>query len=329
MGKYRILTIDGGGMRGIISAIILVELERQLKRFSGNSNARISDYFEMFGCTSAGSIIGALLLCPDERKRPKYSAKDTYDLFFTKRKEVFKRRNRMPLHIVQGTKYENEAFSRLLYEYLGDLRLSQMLCPCVMTSYDTWGRKPVLFNSKEAMQYGTDDYYVRNIVLASTAAPTYFPPVHEEVDGRMEECLIDGGAVANNPALYTLLEAIRVSKQLKYEDIYLFSVGNICNRNRYSYSDIKKCGLLGWSKPFLDIFVDSSIENTDYQLKAMFKAWGIKDQYLRIEMETEDDIPELDRIDKKSVERMIVFGDEMVRRQRREIADFARMIVKS
>jgi patatin-like phospholipase/acyl hydrolase len=61
----KILAIDGGGIRGIIPGQVLIALEREVRRQSGNSEARLADYFDFFAGTSTGGILTCLYLCPD------------------------------------------------------------------------------------------------------------------------------------------------------------------------------------------------------------------------------------------------------------------------
>ena len=81
--KICILSIDGGGIRGIIPAKILVRLEKLLQEYSRNPQARISDYFDLIAGTSTGSILTGLYLCPSdgERKMAKYTAQQALDLY--------------------------------------------------------------------------------------------------------------------------------------------------------------------------------------------------------------------------------------------------------
>ncbi|MCH7534212.1 MAG: patatin-like phospholipase family protein, partial [Bacteroidetes bacterium] len=86
MARYtRILSIDGGGIRGILPGQILVALEEKLKAKTGNANTRISDYFDLIAGTSTGGILTCALLCPDKSgKRPRFTAAQVVDLYLDK-----------------------------------------------------------------------------------------------------------------------------------------------------------------------------------------------------------------------------------------------------
>src|SRR5690606_20999929 len=88
----KILSIDGGGMRGIIPGMFLVSLEHKLKKQSGNPDAAIVDYFDFFAGTSTGGILTCLLLCPSEKDplRPQFSAKEALDMYLNYGTNIFK-----------------------------------------------------------------------------------------------------------------------------------------------------------------------------------------------------------------------------------------------
>jgi len=87
--KTRILSIDGGGIKGIVPAVILNHLEKYLKQLSSNPNARIIDYFDLFSGASTGAIIIAGLLTPDNHDRPKYTAEEIIDLYIENGHVIF------------------------------------------------------------------------------------------------------------------------------------------------------------------------------------------------------------------------------------------------
>ena len=87
----RILSIDGGGVRGIIPAQVLVRLERKIRRKSGDAGARIADCFDMLAGTSTGGLLVCLLLSPDLENpdRPRFTARDAVRLYLQRSGEIF------------------------------------------------------------------------------------------------------------------------------------------------------------------------------------------------------------------------------------------------
>lgn len=93
----------------------------------------------------------------------------------------------------------------MLQAYLGDARLGDALKPVVVTSYDLASRRPVLFRTADA-RAGQWNPLMREVARATSAGPTFFPPVALSWE-QQERFLIDGGVVANNPAVISYLEA--------------------------------------------------------------------------------------------------------------------------
>ena len=88
--RCRILSIDGGGIRGILPGQVLVMLERILKKETGKADARIAEYFDLIAGTSTGGILACILLAPDDtKKRPQFSASEAVDLYLERGDEVF------------------------------------------------------------------------------------------------------------------------------------------------------------------------------------------------------------------------------------------------
>ncbi|PON31791.1 Patatin-related protein [Parasponia andersonii] len=83
-----VLSIDGGGIRGIIPGTILSCLESELQKLDGEE-ARIADYFDVIAGTSTGGLVTAMLTAPDENKRPLFAAKDINDFYLEHCPKIF------------------------------------------------------------------------------------------------------------------------------------------------------------------------------------------------------------------------------------------------
>ena len=90
MSRTRILSIDGGGIKGIVPAVVLLHLEKLLKQLSKSQNSRIHDYFDLFSGASTGAIIISGLLSPDKNNHPKYSPEEILDLYLENGHIIFK-----------------------------------------------------------------------------------------------------------------------------------------------------------------------------------------------------------------------------------------------
>ena len=89
MRKVRILSIDGGGIRGILPGTILTYIEEQLRNKTGNPDAKIGEYFDFIAGTSTGGILSLVYLCPDEQGNFKYGAKEALDIYLDQGDEIF------------------------------------------------------------------------------------------------------------------------------------------------------------------------------------------------------------------------------------------------
>ena len=133
--KIRILTIDGGGIRGLIPARILVRVEELLQEISRNKKAKISDYFDLVAGTSTGGILTALILAPE----PGYKAVDFVDLYAKYGTSIFTRavatKTVDPLGLFNPL-YQHDTLETVLLKYFGDLKVSELVRPCLIPMYN-------------------------------------------------------------------------------------------------------------------------------------------------------------------------------------------------
>lgn len=203
-----ILSIDGGGIRGIIPATILAFLEAKLQELDG-PDARIADYFDVVAGTSTGGLLTAMLAAPDANGRPLFAAKDLARFYITHSPKIFRRRNQIQskiankLKMVCGPKYDGKYLHALLRRYLGDTRLDRTLTNVVIPTFDIAYMQPTIFSTFELRHQPSKNALLSDISMSTSAAPTFFPPHYFETkdkDGRRRAFnLVDGGLAANNP----------------------------------------------------------------------------------------------------------------------------------
>lgn len=218
LAPKRILALDGGGLRGVLTLAFLKEIEDVLRiQSGGGEDFRLSDHFDLIGGTSTGSIIAAGLALG-------MSVQEIHDHYFRLGEKVFK-----PSIFSKGVfsqQYDAAKVKEALREVYGDRTLGAqdyrtglvVLCKRLDT-----GSQWVLSNNPKARYFDAGDrprtvpnkdYPLWSVVRASTAAPTYFAPEHIEIaaaEGRHEAVqgeFIDGGvSTMNNPALQLVLAA--------------------------------------------------------------------------------------------------------------------------
>lgn len=326
-----ILTIDGGGMKGIISAIVLMKLEKYLRQYSKNDEAVLTDYFDIVAGTSTGSILTALLLCPDEKGKQKYRAEDVLELYMSKGKDIFRKRPLYPINSFFGlckSRYTNHYFKKELEEYFGELKISELLRPCMIVTYDMESRKTLFLNSISSKKNPMRDIRVSDAVLASCSAPTYFPPVCTKKDAHCKDCLVDGGVAANNPSMSALIEALKLPQAKTIQDTYLLSIGNVSTYKSYSCDEAKGWGIAEFALPLLTIIMETSEEIVDYQLRKLYECYHASNHYLRIEACTRADVPAMNDTSKEAIQTLVGIGNKLADREELSLRHFAKQLVE-
>lgn len=322
MKKITILSLDGGGIRGIISCIILRYIEEQLQKHD-HSEARLGDYFDMIAGSSTGGLITSILLYPDGNGKTKYSIQKGLELYAEKGEHIFQvsfwERLVNPFGLF-NEKISQEALEKNLNDFFGKTELKDFVKPCLITSYDIENRRAKLFNSIEA-ELSTDNFLVKDVCRATSAAPTYFTPVQIKSMYGQVFSLIDGGMYANNPALCAYAEARKMPfaeifknhQKPNYpsvNDMIMVSVGTGAESKPYSFRKLEKAGKLGWFSPIIDILLSANSETVDYQLNQMFRTLGTRNRrnYYRINPSLKNASTEMDNVKKQNIEALIQAG---------------------
>ncbi len=308
VGKlFRILSIDGGGIRGIIPGMVLVRLERHLQETTGNEDARIADYFDLVAGTSTGGILACGYLMPGEEtpQRPRYQAQELVNLYLDHGGQIFSAGLWHRIRTAGGVldeKYPADHLETALEERFGDTRLSQLLRPCLITAYDIRGRETRFFTQHDARGGDTRDFRVRDVARATSAAPTYFEVANIESGANIDYPFIDGGVFANNPTMCAYAEA-RHSLQVKSpKDMFVLSLGTGKRaQDPIEYAEAKDWGLAEWAKPVIQIMQSAVQETVHYQMERLFDSvpryrgpGHLVPRYVRIDAELQYANPAMD-----------------------------------
>lgn len=334
-----ILTIDGGGIRGIIPGVILAYLESQLQELDGE-DARIADYFDLIAGTSTGGLVTAMLAAPNNDKRPLYAAKDITPFYLEHSPKIFPQIGGLFAGVVNltkmlnGPKYDGKYLHTLIKGLLGGTRLHETLTAVVIPTFDIKRLQPVVFSSYEAKSKPDLDAELADICISTSAAPTFLP-AHtfknkDTQNNEREFNLIDGGVAANNPTLIAIGE---VTKQvvMKHEDLFpikpmdygrflviSLGTGNAKNEEKYNAKMAAKWGLLSWlthknSTPIIDAFNQASADMVDYHNFVVFKALHSDDKYLRIQDDTlTGNLASVDVATKENLEGLVKVGEQLL-----------------
>ena len=252
--KFRILSVDGGGMRGLIPALVIADLERRLQEEAG-PDARVADYFHMFAGTSTGGLVALSLTVPDQTGqpgRPLISAATLAEFYTADGPKIFRRSFWHKLRTLWGfiaPKYGLGPLEEAVTRRMGiEARLADALRELVVVAYDMTDREPYFFKRWPAREDEARNRPLTDAALATSAAPTYFPS--HEVDGH---ALVDGGVFAANPTIAAVVEALKrrgdEPHDLTPDDLLVISIGTGHHETEYTQSEVSRWGKLGWILP--------------------------------------------------------------------------------
>lgn len=283
----KILSLNGGGIRGLIPAVILTEIERRTKR-------PISSLFDLIAGTSTGGILALGLARPGNGK-PRFSAADLARLYEDKGSSIFSHPLCHEIRSLNGLieeRYPSNGIETVLEEYFGASKLSESLTNLFITSYEIERRDPFFFRTTKARSDKAYDYLMKDVARATSAAPTYFAAakVRSEKQAFGKDrldyyALVDGGVFANNPGMCAFVEAKTdemLNKQGK-DDYLMVSVGTGQLTRSLPYTSVKDWGILQWAKPVLNVVFDGVSDTIDYQLRQLLP----EDKYYRFQVSLE------------------------------------------
>jgi uncharacterized protein len=290
----RVLAIDGGGIRGLIPALVLTELERRAGR-------RTYEMFDLIAGTSTGGILACAVCAPDP-----LPASDLVQLYTEEGPKIFDRSLFQRIRRADGLldeKYDDAALDSALERFLEHKRLAETLPDLIVPSYDTALPGPYFFKTTKAKETPeTDDFPLSVVARATSAAPTYFEALEAG-----DKALVDGGVFATNPAMCALAEVLN-QEDLRPRDVVLLSLGCGQRTEKHSFGEIKDWGLVGWARPILDVVFDGVSDAVNYQLERVLSP----DRYLRLQVELTLASDDLDDASEENLARLRSQAEELI-----------------
>ncbi len=258
MKSIKVLSIDGGGIRGIIPAIILAELQKRLAK-------NLYEVFDLIAGTSTGGIIAVGIGTRGNNSQP-YSPDELLHLYVENGPAIFKKNWLTPMKELFFPKYSPEPLEAVLVKFFQATEFKTALTPLLISSYDLQGQLPFFFKSHRIASNPNYNWNVTSIARATSAAPTYFPPLHL-TRGAEDYALVDGGVFVNNPSMAAYAEARALYPE--FEQFVVVSVGTGDRQDDIAYAQAKHWGLVGWAKQIVAVLMDSVSESVDYQVNLM------------------------------------------------------------
>jgi uncharacterized protein len=291
----RVLAIDGGGIRGLIPALVLTELERR-------SGRRIFEMFDLIAGTSTGGILACALCAPDP-----LPASEVVGLYEDEGPKIFDRSLFQRIKSAEGLldeKYDDGALDRALERFLGQKLLSEARPDLLVPAYDTALPGPYFFKtSKARVTPNEDDFPLSVVARATSAAPTYFEPLEAG-----ERALLDGGVFAVNPAMSAFAEVLQ---EVDAAEVVLLSLGTGQRTRKRSFDEIKDWGVAKWARPILDVVFDGVSDAVDYQLAHVLGG----ERYWRLQIELTLASDDLDDASEDNLARLRGHAEELIRDQ--------------
>ena len=289
----RVLAIDGGGIRGLIPALVLAELERRAGR-------RTFELFDLIAGTSTGGIVACALCAPEA-----LPASELVKLYEEEGPEIFDRSLFQRIRSADGLldeKYDDAALDRALERFLGSKRLSETKPDLIVPAYDTALPGPYFFKSSKARETPeSDDFPLSVVARATSAAPTYFEPVEAG-----ERSLVDGGVFAANPAMCGLAEVLNT---VAPREVVLVSLGTGERTHRRQFDEIKDWGLAKWARPILDVVFDGASDAVNYQLERVLGP----ERYWRLQTELTLASGDLDDASEDNLAKLRGHAEDLIR----------------
>lgn len=308
MAPFRVLSIDGGGIRGVVPAMILADLERR----TGRPTCKL---FDLIAGTSTGGILALGLVRPKPDGTPWHSAQAMADLYEREGAQIF---TRSPVHRIAAMgnlleeKYSSIGVETVLARHFEDAMLSEALTRVLVTSYDIEMREPYFFKSHRAIRDPRRDHAMREAARATSAAPTYFEPVRIETDDpNGYKALVDGGVYANNPAACALVEAM-CEFDAALADVVLLSLGTGELTRPILYEDARTWGVANWAQPILNVVFDGVSDTVNYQVQQLIEKAGGAARYLRIQPTLTAVNDDMDDVGPRNLKLLKLLGERMI-----------------
>nr|Q2MY56.1 RecName: Full=Patatin group D-2; Flags: Precursor [Solanum tuberosum]ABC55682.1 patatin protein group D-2 [Solanum tuberosum] len=323
-----VLSIDGGGIKGIIPGTILEFLEGQLQKMDNNADARLADYFDVIGGTSTGGLLTSMITTPNENNRPFAAANEIVPFFFEHGPHIFNSSTGQFF----GPKYDGKYLMQVLQENLGETRVHQALTEVAISSFDIKTNKPVIFTKSDLAKSPELDAKMYDICYSTAAAPTYFPPHYfttNTINGDKYEFNLVDGAVATvaDPALLSISVATRLAEKdpafasirsLNYKKMLLLSLGTGTTSEfdkTYTAEETAKWGAIQWMLVIQRMTDAASSYMTDYYLSTVFQAQNSQKNYLRVqENALTGTTTEMDDASEANMESLVQVGENLLKK---------------
>jgi uncharacterized protein len=270
---YKILSIDGGGIKGLYSATVLQKMEERY--------GPLHEYFNLICGTSTGGIIALALASGIPMSEVVEFYNESGPMIFPYQKGG-ERAFHFLKQLVWKSKYSDQQLHDALEGVFGDKRIEDCKTHVLIPTVNITTGEPCIFKSDHVPQLTRDKKrLLTEVALATSAAPTYFPIVELQMENGREQ-FIDGGLVANNPALYGIQEYLRYYKNdSRYNDYSLLSISSL--NEAVKFPDLianKRKSFIKWGDKLISLMIDSQSAAVHHHIEYLKSHSG--GRYVRI-----------------------------------------------
>jgi len=342
--KRRILSIDGGGIRGIIPAIVLNYIEER-------TGKRIATMFDFIAGTSTGGILALGLTRKNSdssiNNEPEYTAAELVNFYRQYGQKVFNQNIPLSFDELLQPKHNPQGKQEVLKDLLGEAKVEEALREIFITSYDIELRAPIFFTNNPKAEE-TENFDSRKVcsgfkmfeaAMATSAAPTFFPPYQLETGHRTDEgyyALVDGGIFANNPSSLAMMEAMisykrKTDEELHRKDTLVVSLGTGSLTKKYKYREVKNWGQIKWALPLLNVVFDGQSESVAYQLAHLMVTKGDQENnrnYYRFQLQLSSDNghDQMDNASPSNIEYLENRGEKLIEHCKRDLDELCNLL---
>ena len=297
---FRILALDGGGIKGAFTASVLASLEEHCK-------ARAVDHFDLIVGTSTGGILAVGLGLG-------FPAKDLLQFYLDKGPEIFSVTSVTGklglLRQLMKPKHSSANLENALSEILGERKFGESRCRLAIPTYDAVGGRAFVMKTAHHERFVHDiNALAVDVAMATSAAPTYFEA--REFPAHPGSYYVDGGIWANSPAMVGLTEAIGFLGA-KPEEIDILNIGT--TSSPFSIADRRRSGVAQWNFGLISLMFEAQAET------ARAQAGLIAGGFHRIDATVRTGRFSLDKATPKAIKQLVALGrGEAVKRRHLEI----------
>jgi len=308
----KILSVDGGGIKGIIPSMVLQDMKKRLVR-KGNRE-EFNQLFDVIAGTSTGGLIALYLA------KPNYQGVDELvDLYKNKGNDIFPTYLPEWLMVIKQffrPKYGVKCFERILEELFEDYTIKDATTNILISGFDMHSMTPYFFKRRPDIAGGYKDknFYMKDVARATSAAPTYFPSANVKsiISEGMEYAFVDGGVFLNNPVLSAYIEARKIYPEA--EKYIIVSLGTGYVNGSYKPSQVQKWGLLKWISPYEDIPILKATQKGQ-SISALHMIENLPNvEVYRLDISINKELASMDNTSEENIKALMKEADKLIKR---------------